>query len=224
MTNERGFYCVTTQDRIDQLFKFLKSFSRYNNYPVYVAFANDKLDAYRKKTQVGFLSPFKTTVLIDTDIYVNGELTHLFEIAESGSIGIYHETTFNCFNSGVVAFPEAVLKDISPTWLPLYEQKIHNAIEKNKRLSKYRRSYRENPGFQELTFCAYDQDILNNIIGKYPISKLPREYNCILKEITPQYEAEHWKDIKIFHFLHGNPDNRNLFKCFKLYHGIENAE
>ena len=218
--NERGFYCVSTLDRVDHLNIFLKYLFQHNHYPVYIAFGDDKLDAYRKKAMIGLLSPFKTTVLIDTDIYVNGNLDYLFEIAEKGSIGIYRETTYPCWNSGVVAFPESILKEISSRWLPLYNQRIEKNLEKNKRLNKYHK----NKDIQELTFSAYDQDILNEIIGDYPIHPLPREYNCILKEIKPQFEVEHWNEIKIFHFLHGGPDHRKDFKCFRLYHGIENAQ
>jgi hypothetical protein len=206
--NERGFYCVITRDRLDDLFKFLKYLLQYNNYPVYIAFADDMIDAYRKKTMIGFLSPFKSTVLIDTDIYVNGNLNYLFEIAEKGFIGIYRETTYPCLNSGVVAFPENIIKDLSSKWFSLYNRMIEKSLRRYKKVVSF----------------AYDQDILNAIINDYPIHLLPREYNCILKEINPQFEADHWNEIKIFHFLHADPTDRKQFKCFRLYHNIENAQ
>jgi hypothetical protein len=186
--NERGFYCVITRDRLDDLFKFLKYLLQYNNYPVYIAFADDMIDAYRKKTMIGFLSPFKSTVLIDTDIYVNGNLNYLFEIAEKGFIGIYRETTYPCLNSGVVAFPENIIKDLSSKWFSLYNRMIEKSLRRYKKVVSF----------------AYDQDIL--------------------KEINPQFEADHWNEIKIFHFLHADPTDRKQFKCFRLYHNIENAQ
>lgn len=194
--NARGFYLVITLDRISDLRKCLYFLLKYNSYPFYIAFADDEEDAFRKKTMIGFLSPFDTTIQLDTDTLVNGNLDFMFEVGERGFIGLKHETRFDLYNAGISVIPKDLKVPLSTEWLALYNSKL------NKKKG------------------CWDQDILNELIKKYPVFDLPLEYNCILQEITPAQEAEMWDMVKIFHFLHSNATDRNKFKSWQLYNSV----
>jgi len=194
--NTRGFYLVITQDRFDALRRCLHFLLKYNSYPVYIALADNEEDAYRKKTMIGFLSPFDTTVQLDTDTLVNGNLDFLFELGERGYIGLKHETRYNFYNAGIFVLPKDLKVSLSMEWLARYNMKPNKEAG------------------------AFDQDILNELIKKYPVFDLPFEYNAILQEITPEQELEMWDSIKIFHFLHSNATDRSKFKSFALYNSV----
>jgi alpha-N-acetylglucosamine transferase len=194
---ERGFYVVITLDRMGDLQKFLPWLKKYNKYPILVAIADDAIDAFRKKTMVGFLSPFDATVYLDTDVLVNGNLDYMFEVAENGKIGIYRETSFPICNAGILVIPKEVKKSLSEKWLPLYNAKRKHAIG------------------------DWDQDILNSLLPQFPVCYLPREYNCILSEITPEQEREMFPRVKLFHFLHHGGVDRSKYKSWRIYQGLE---
>jgi len=194
---ERGFYIVITLDRMDDLIKFLPHLKKHNKYPVMVTIADDAEDAYRKKTMVGFLSPFDVTVYLDTDVLVNGNLDYLFEVAEDGCIGIYRETRFPICNAGILAIPKEIKRELSEKWLSLYNAKKKKAVG------------------------DWDQDVLNSLIPKFKFCYLPREYNCILHEILPSEEKEMFSRVKIFHFLHHKGIDRKKYKSWRIYQGFE---
>jgi len=195
--NERGFYCVITQDRLDDLRKFLLTLKAHNDYPVIVAIAKDATDAYRKKTEISYLSPFDTTIYIDTDTLIMGNLNYMFELGERGYFAIYREKRVPTYNAGVFVLPKEVKKWLTNKWLPKYDDKMKRGI----------RTY----------YQWKDQDILNELIKEMPLFVLPREYNCILQDITPEEEAEIYDNVKIFHFLHNKEVDKNKYKSWNTW-------
>jgi len=205
----RGFYVVTTEDRSGELAKFLKWLLKFNKYPVFVAVAEDRLDAHRKKTIVGALSPFESTVMLDTDMLINGDLTPLFEIAEQGKIGLLDEGlnyySTKVYNSGVVAIRKDIAIELSKVWLPEYEQHIQNRMNR--------------------IHGAFDQFVLNRILGenkgRFAVHALDPAFNWILKFHTPEQESLDFEKIKVFHFLHDDdkkhPADRRAFASFRIF-------
>ncbi len=189
---ECGFFTVITQDRIDDLRRFLVSLKRHNSQPVQVIVVNRPIECFRYKSLSALLSPFEYTITIDTDIYVNGSLEHLFSIARKGKIGIYHEKKYPAYNCGVMAIPKGIGEKLCPEWNGLFE-----------------RGLREPPkNDAERYYKQIDQGYFNEIAHKYPIENLSQEYNYILKEHTPEEERKDFHKVKIFHFLHGKLDLR----------------
>ena len=197
----RGFYLVITQDRAYDLVRFLRFLLKFNLYPVHVELASDALDAYRKKTQVGFLSPFETTVMLDTDTLINGELDYLFHVAEEGNIGMVYEDEPRCWNAGVICIPGHLKEKLSLAWHPAFEEHIKD------------HAHRTSGGF--------DQEVLNRLLrdtpGWMPVKRLPDTFNYILKWRTPEQEAKDFNEVKIFHFLHGTGDEVKKYKSWQIY-------
>lgn len=199
MANERGFYCSITKDRSDDLQKFLKYLIKFNKYPVFVAVAENHLDAYRKKTQIGSLSPFNTTVYLDTDILVNGNLDFLFENADKGFVCVARHLQPQAppaeFNAGVLAINKENAVKLSELWTPAYDKKIIKAKG------------------------CFDQDILNKLLPKFNVFPLPSSYNYITKEHTLEEEERDFPNIKIFHFLHSQATLYKDRRSWRIYHG-----
>ena len=201
----RGFYLVITQDRAYDLVRFLRFLLKFNRCSIHIEFAGDSLDAYRKKTQVGMLSPFETTVMLDTDTLVNGELDHLFHVAESGFLSMAFEDVPACWNTGVMCIPGHLKKKLSLAWHPAFEEHIKDPAHR--------------------TSGGFDQEVLNRLLrdmpGFVPVKRLPDAYNYILKWRTPEQEARDFDDVKIFHFLHDDdkmhPCDRTRFRSWQIY-------
>ena len=120
----RGFFASITLDRFDDLRRFTTSLRKYNSEPLIVMVAKDKEDAFRIKCNVAKYSPFDTTLMVDTDMLINGKLDYLFEEAEKGKIIIVPELTFPVWNAGVVVIPKQYLKQITDYVLPLFERRV----------------------------------------------------------------------------------------------------
>lgn len=207
---KRGFLAISTLDRLDDLRRMIRSLQIHNSEPVCVMLAKDKIQAHEFKTICASLSPFDFTIMLDTDIYINGNLGYLFKLAEQGFIAMHHEGIYffkePVHNSGVIAFDKKPMMKICYEW----------NIEFRKKVIPTRKTYRG----------TYDQHILNTILynnkGRMQFFSLPAEYNWILKHHTPAEELASWKQIKIFHFLHDqdpvHPINKLLYKSWNLYH------
>lgn len=195
----RGFLVLTTLDRLDELRKMITSLKMYNDYPVVVAIAADAEEAHRIKTLCAVMTPFDYTVFLDTDMMINGNLDYLFEVAESGKIGIVRERKYPVLNSGVLAFSRYMMMPVCELWNSLYETRIKS--------------------FCPFPWGVYEQDILGQILemnpDTYPHVEMPVEYNMILKDITPEEEKLQWNKIKIFHFLHCKLENRHKYKSYQ---------
>jgi len=192
--DKRGFFVVITLDRFDDLRRFLISLSKFHkDDPVCIYVAKDKTDVFRIKTKASFLTPFEYTVVIDTDIYVNGKLDYLFEVAEKGKIGIVRHPNSKALNLGVVAFQKSIMQEFSKMWTEIYNRRVKGG------------------GFVD------DQGIFNELAPTMPIEEISSDYNATFHDITPEEELERWDDIKIFHFLHSWPKDKEKFKSYRLY-------
>ena len=205
---EKGFICISTLDNFHELGRFLYSFKQHNSFPIQVIIARDIKDAFRLKTQCAFLSPFKFSVMMDTDILVNGDLSGLFELPEKGFIGIVREKIFPVLNSGVVAFPTELMKNLCEVWTAKFDQKQ----------AQLRLQGKSRPD------DVWDQDILNKIISDFPYKELPSEFNHILHDSTPEEELENYDKIKVFHFLHHQNIDRNRYKSYQNYMALSPFE
>ena len=194
---KKGFICIFTLDRIDELRRFLTSFNKHNSLPISILLANNTEDAHRLKTKCAFYSPFDFTCMLDIDILVNGNLNELFSIAEQGKIGIVREQGVKCLNSGVVVFPTELMKKLCLEWNKNYERKLIKGFS----------------GKQGV----WDQDILIPLLQKYPYIELPFIWNCIIKDRTPEKEIEIYDTIKIFHFLHHPEVPREKYKSYQTF-------
>ncbi|GAG75311.1 unnamed protein product, partial [marine sediment metagenome] len=87
----KGFICIFTLDRIEELRRFLTSFKQHNSLPISILLARDAAEAHQFKTLCGFLTPYNFTAMLDIDILVNGNLNDFFAPAEDGKIGIVKE-------------------------------------------------------------------------------------------------------------------------------------
>lgn len=191
--NERGFYLVTTLDRFEDLRKCLTTLRLYNKYPFIIAVALDEVDAYRKKIEICINSPFDTTIYLDTDTMIMGNLDEMFKIGERGYFAIYREKLVNVYNAGVFVLPKHLKKFLLDHWLPRYE---------DKKVKWYQ--------------CK-EQDALNSPLPNLPVYILTNKYNCLLQDITPEEELKTFDQIKIFHFLHNQNVNKELYKSYQLW-------
>ena len=205
---EKGLIVVSTLDNFEELGRFLYSFKQHNSFPVHVIVAKDIVDAHRAKTRCAFHSPFKFTIMIDTDILINGDLSELFKTAEQGFIGIVREKLHPVLNSGVVVFPTELMKEVCTLWNSRYEEKILNPKTKGKRSNLW----------------YWDQDILNEILPQFPYKELPSIFNQILHDYTPEEELKIYDKIKVFHFLHHSNIDRYRYKSYKNYMAIKPFE
>ena len=197
MENKRGFFVVVTLDRLDELRKFLISLSKFHkDYPVSIYLAKDRIDAFRAKTKMAFLTPFPLTVFMDVDIYVNGKLDYLFEIAAKYKVGVIRHPHSGDLNTGVIAFPKCIMQKFSKKWAEIFDERLKDGT---------------------LQFKEYDQGVFNTLAPEMPIEELSTDYNATFHDITPEEEIKRWKDIKVFHFLHSWPTDKEKFKSYKLY-------
>jgi len=198
---EKGLICISTLSHFEELRRFLHSFLSHNSFPVHVIIAHDIKDAHKQKTLCAFHSPFKHTIMMDTDILVNGDLGPLFETAEKGFIGIIREKKTPVLNSGVIVFPTELMKKVCAIWtLKFDDKRIHS-----------------NQGKLCPSGGVWDQDILNIILPQFPYKELSSEFNHILHDLSPEEENKIYDTIKVFHFLHHPNIDRNLYKSFRTY-------
>ncbi|HUX79674.1 MAG TPA: hypothetical protein VMW10_08040 [Alphaproteobacteria bacterium] len=198
---EKGLICISTQNRFEELGRFLRSFLQHNSFPVHVIIARDIKDAHKQKTLCALHSPFKYTIMMDTDILVNGDLSPLFETAKQGFIGIVREKKTPVLNSGVIVFPTELMKKVCTTWTFMFDQK----------------RFQLKNGKAVLPNGVWDQDILNDILPQFPYKELSSEFNHILHDLSPEEENKVYGTIKVFHFLHHPNIDRNLYKSFRTY-------
>jgi lipopolysaccharide biosynthesis glycosyltransferase len=204
MRGTRGLWTVTTLDRLDDLRRMLTSLWKHNKVQVQVMMARDWLGAHELKARAGMLSAFDATVMMDTDIYVNGDISELFRIAESGKLAIYRHLNQGHWNSGVVAFNRELGIRLSQEWTARRFQ-IAAGYTSDKEAKTYYRT---------------DQKSLNEIIDKYPVYSLPATYNYIIPERTLEAEAMDWDRVKVFHFLHKACRHRTSSRSWKLYNEL----
>lgn len=163
--------------------------------------ARDWLGAHELKARAGQLTAFDTTIMMDTDIYVNGDITELFSIAERGKLAIYRHLKRGSWNSGVMAFNRELGIRLSKEWAA-------------------RRAYIAGQVCASRTEKSYyktDQKSLNEIINKYPIHSLSAKYNYIIPERSLEEEEMDWYVVKVFHFLHKSCKHREDSRSFKLW-------
>ena len=194
---EKGFICISTLDRFEELRKFLISFHKFNFLPIIALIARDMADAHRIKTLCAFYTPFKYSALLDTDILVNGDLSDMFYPALENRIGIVREKEAKCLNSGVIVFPLEKMKIICTEWNRKYEHRIKKGFEGKS--------------------GTWDQCILNDLLINLPIVELSSIYNHILKDYTPEQELELYDSVKLFHFLHAPDIDRNKYKSYQTF-------
>jgi len=198
-----GFFVVITPDRIDDLRKMIISLKQHNKQPVQIMIVDNVFDLWRCKILAPELSKFGFTVSLDTDIYINGNLSHLFDVAEGGNIGVHFEEIAQVYNTGIIAYPEMPCMGLGKEWLELYEQCLRG-YDTSRNVCDYNHT---------------DQPHFNEIAHKYPIEKLPEEYNYLCRDHTPDHEAKNFNKIKIFHFLHGGMDysDKSPYRSYQAY-------
>ena len=197
MENKRGFFVVVTLDRFEELRKFLISLSKFHkDIPVCIYVAKDLKDAFRAKTKMAFLTPFPFTVFMDVDIYINGKLDYLFEVAGRHRIGVVRHPRSGDINTGVIAFPKCIMLKYSKEWTELYDKR---------------------DAAKTLRSLGDDQGVFNTLAPEMPIEELSSDYNATFHDITPEEEIKRWDKIKVFHFLHSWPTDKEKFKSYRLY-------
>lgn len=197
LTSTKGFMCVFTLDRIDDLRRFLTSFNKYNDFPIVALFARDIKDAHKLKTLCAFFTPFEHTAFLDIDMLVNGNLNALFSTATQGKIGIIKEKTVPVLNSGVLVFPKTLMQGLCTHWNRRYEKSVALITDQIK--------------------GTWEQGLLNNLIVKFPHVELPSEFNHIIKDCSPEEELKIYDTIKIFHFLHHSGIEREKYKSYQEF-------
>jgi len=195
--SNKGFICIFTLDRIEELRRFLTSFHKHNSLPICILLAKDTADAHRLKTKCAFYSPFDFTCMLDIDMLINGNLDNLFSITPKDRIGIVRERGVKCLNSGVLVFSTSIMKNLCLEWNKIYERKLIKGFS----------------GKQG----TWDQDVLIPLLEKYPYKELPPVYNHILKDYSPDEELAMFDFIKIFHFLHASDVDRNKYASYQAF-------
>jgi len=195
----RGVLTVSTLDRSEDLRRMLTSLWKHNKIQVQVMMAKDWFGAHELKSRMGALSSFDATIFLDTDIYVRGDLTELFKIAEAGLIGIYRHMNLGHWNSGVICFNKDVGAKLSAEWHPRRTSMAAGYCGDLESRSYYRT----------------DQKSLNEIIDRFPIHELSGIYNYMIPERSLEDEARDWEKVKIHHFIHKGCKNRALCRAYK---------
>jgi len=198
----KGFFIVITLDRFEELRKFLLSLSKFHKeYPISIWIAKNVDDVFRIKTKAAILTPFNYTVVIDTDMYINGKLDYLFKVAENNKVGIVRHKDGR-LNAGLIVFAKDIMLFFSKKWNQIYEERLkQNKILKGEA----------------------DQSIFNEFASELPLEELPFYYNATFHDITPEDEKKYWNKIKIFHFLHSKAHvgkvyfNKNDFRSWQEY-------
>jgi len=185
----RGFICIASLNRADELRKFLTSLKAFNKEPVLTLWADNRVHAHLLKTKIAQLSPFLSTVQIDTDILVNGNLKYLFEVAERKKIGAFIPTMLpddiRRLNSGVLCYNTRQFLPLSMAWEKEFlecTKRKHNSM---------------------------DQGFIGKLLvperAAGNIEILPEIYNFCLKEYKDGTsgldEVKDFHKIKIFHFF-----------------------
>lgn len=129
-------------------------------------------------------SPFEQTLHFDTDIYVDTDVSDLFELLKRFDIGVAHNhnrevydppgvpDSFPEYNTGVIAYQnDSGLRDFTRAWKENYELLVREDNTQNQ------------PSFRK---TLYESDLR--------IATLPPEYNCMVR-----YPGHARNDIKIAH-------------------------
>ena len=186
MRESRGVYAVSSLDRLEDLRRMVTSLWNHNRVQVQVMLARDWVGCQQLKAAVGRLTTFDRTVMLDTDVYVKGDIGELFSVANEGKLGMYKELRGGPWNSGVMVVPKELGMKLSREW----EEKLEEMLSRfNRRVSQ---------GSYMLT----DQAVLNVFLEKYPMHPLGGQYNYIIQERTLEDEARDWDEVKIHHFIH----------------------
>ena len=194
---KKGFLCIVTPDRFDELKRFIFFYQRVNDLPLSVYVVNNQANAHRAKTLCAFLSPYERTCLIDIDILVNAHLDDIFALVPEDKIGIIREKGCPVLNSGVIVFTTEPMKKLCEIWNSKFEQKLM-------------RGYNGKQG-------AWDQDVLAPIIKDFPYIELDPVWNWIVKDYSPEAEIENYGRVKLFHFMHANDYDRTKYKSFQIF-------
>jgi len=196
----KGFVCIFTLDRLDELKRFLHFFKKHNSLPICCILARDIAEAHRIKTLCAFYTPFPFTCLIDIDILVNGDLTEIFDICLDGKLGLVRERTIPVLNTGVIVFPKEAMRRICPIWNDQYESKLKKGFTGEK--------------------GTWDQDLFNAIIKGFPHKEISTKFNHVIKDCTPEQELKIFDEILCFHFLHAPDIDRNKYKSYQTFMSI----
>ena len=200
---ERGFYTVVTPDRFDDLRRMVKSLRRFSQNPIQVCVVHDFVEAHRMKAWAGAMSPFKATIILDTDMYVNGCLAHLFRAAEGGKICAYYEEGPQVWNTGMLAFNQELGFKLAYEWGNLFDQRV-SEVGRSKAAQQWE---------------FYDQYSFNQIVrnARWRVLMFKQEdkFNYILKLHSPEQEASYFDSIKVFHFLHDGVAKLEEYRSYK---------
>jgi hypothetical protein len=199
-----GVLTVTTLDRLEDLRRMVTSLWAHNKLQVQVMLAQDWLGAHELKSRMGSLTSFDNTVFLDTDIYINGDITPLLKIAKSGKLGIYRHRDGGHWNSGVMVFNKELGIRLSEAWAP-HRKAVASQTTAPKDVKSYYRT---------------DQKSLNEIISNYPIHSLSAVWNYIIPERTLEDEVMDWGKVKIFHFLHKRCFHRVASRSYKEWKAL----
>jgi len=167
--------------------------------------AQDWQGAHEIKSRMGALSNFDLTIFLDTDIYVNGDLSPLFEIAGKGELAIYrHKSPSGIpghWNSGVMAFNRELGLKLASEWGP----------------HKHAVAARTSQDRSTRNYYLTDQKSLNEIIGRFPIHPLSGLYNYMIPERTLEDEALDFDKVRIFHFIHKSCKEREQSRAYRIW-------
>ena len=197
---QKGFMCVFTLDRIDELKRFLHFFKKTNDLPIASFLAKDQADAHRIKTLCAFYAPFPFTCMLDIDILVNGNLEEIFDLCLDGKLGVVREKGVPVLNTGVLVFPKEAMRRISPIWNDQYEAKLKKGFTGEK--------------------GTWDQDLFNALIKGFPHKEISSIWNHIVKDCSPEDEILIYDQIKLFHFLHHPGFDRNKYKSYQTFTAV----
>lgn len=130
-------------------------------------------------------TPYDRTIFLDTDIYIDGDISELFDMMDSFDVGVVIDPTHTCprdspvpivpstfpeYNTGMIAYRSNPQTDsLLSSWRSLYE---------------YHNSPADQPSFRDSVYLS-DVRLLT----------LPPEYNCLYGP----YPGYAYGKIKVFH-------------------------
>jgi hypothetical protein len=199
MNNQRGILYIVWGDRIEPILqRSIDSVKKYHpELPIHVVRESppaDKLRSLELKTTMGLRTPFNTTLYLDADTIVMGDLTHAFNKAEQFGLAC---SICECpwtrrygnaegdnieYNTGVLFFSKTSA-DVFSRWPSLSASTPSSGTIMDIRDEQITMGYDDQASFARAI----------QISGMNPFV-LPLNYN-----LRPYYHRRFWVPIKVWH-------------------------
>lgn len=193
-------YIATGSEYVEEAHISARSVKRHNNYPIaIITDEKSRIDRsvfdrviLAEKTQNGFLdqiknmekTPFDRTICLDTDIFIDGDITEVFEILDQFDMAASHDpdkfstklddipNSFPEYNTGVIAYRSGNnFNEFISNWWEEYHSTKKSARGENQ------------PSFRKALYFS-----------QIRIATLPSEYNLMVR-----FPGKAYGKVKIFH-------------------------